>query len=179
MRHSFLPNLEQEKLNREYHIRLLIVTFLFLSTVGLIGAASLFPTFIQINIESREQQEKINALKKDNNKSGAVALAKELKIHQIKMSAIGSNNNGQAYSLIQNVISHRNLIRINHIAIETMSTSSASLRLDGIAPTRESLIAFKALLEKLEPGTKVDLPISGLAKNKDIQFSIKITQPII
>ena len=48
----------------------------------------------------------------------------------------------------------------------------------GIAPTREALVSYKNRLEGLTIGNKVELPISELAKSKDIRFSLRFTRTL-
>ena len=63
---------------------------------------------------------------------------------------------------------------MSSVAITDLSTSTAVIVMQGVAPTRESLVAFKTRLEGLSPGNQIDLPISGFARSKDLPFSLKV-----
>ncbi|MDQ2932784.1 MAG: hypothetical protein M3Q80_00170 [bacterium] len=178
MRHSFLPTIEQKKLKREYHIHLLVVMLFFLSAVGLIGSASLFPSYVQINIEAKEQQGAMNILKSDNDQSGIADLEKELGLHAIRMAALGDPKQLSVASVIESVVGIRGTVKIEAISIDqTFSTTSMIIKITGKAPTRDSLSGYKSRLEKMVAGTKVELPLSDFAKNKDIPFTMRVTQP--
>jgi hypothetical protein len=179
MRHSFLPTIEQKKLKREYHIHVIIVALFFLSAVGLIGSGSLFPAYLTMNTEARQQQIAMDALKSDNDKSGIAELERELALHNVRMAALSVQNDIPSSALIQNAVAARGTVRLSSIAVEHTSSTTVTIRISGQAPTRDSLVGFKTRLEKLEDGTKVELPISDFAKSRDIPFSLRVIQPII
>ena len=65
------------------------------------------------------------------------------------------------------------------ITIKTVTSSSVegkgSLVLSGIADTRADLVLFRDNLEGTIPFEKVDLPVSVLAKNSAVPFTLTVT----
>lgn len=175
MRHIFLPNKEQTILKRRYLIRVAIVLFFLFSVSGLIGISSLFPTYISLNTEEQSQIKMVNLLKKNKDNSGIARLQNELKADADKIQILAAVSVGATPSdLIERIIVARGQVHITSIIINEVSTTTANITLGGVAPTRESLVAFKTRLQGLSVGNKVDLPISGFAKSKDIPFSLKV-----
>jgi len=66
-------------------------------------------------------------------------------------------------------------INISGISYAVSDSKNAVLTIDGTSGTREALVSFVKNLQALGMFKTVDLPISNLAKDKDLTFSIKIT----
>lgn len=176
MRYIFLPNKEQSILKRGYLIRLAVVAMFLLSVVGLIGIGSLFPAYVYVYTEEQSQIKIVDSLKKDKAGTNITSMQDELSADEKKVKTLtNASMSTLPSSLIERVIVARGQVRITSIILNDISTTTAIITLGGIAPTRESLVAFKSKLENLSIGNKVDLPISGFAKSKDIPFSLKVT----
>lgn len=179
MRHSFLPNQEQKILKRGYRIRATIVLLFFLSIAGLVGIGSLFPSYIHVYTEERSELEKVASLRENKDTSGLVAIEKELQSDTAKISVLSKiSTTVHPSSLIEDMVNTRGQVRLTSIVLSSVSTSTAVIVIQGVAPTRESLVAFKTRLEGLAIGNKVDLPISGFAKSRDIPFSLRVIDTI-
>lgn len=179
MRHTLLPYPDRKMLRREYRTRVLIVLCFMLSAAGVIGIGSLFPSFIRATTEERTQVDLIDTLKKGKETSGLTQIEKELAADNILLSALMQEPNSlRASEIIAPVVAARGPVRIGTIAIISTASSSVSIGIQGIAPTRESLLSLKTRLEGLKPGNIVDLPISELAKSVNIDFSLQLTQSL-
>ena len=66
-------------------------------------------------------------------------------------------------------------IEIRKIVFGTDGDKVKPITLSGVAADRESLAAFRDSLLGDEAIEKADLPISNLAKDKDINYSITVT----
>ena len=179
MRHTLLPLQEKIVLRREYRFRAVIVLLLLISAAGFIGIISLFPSFIKASYEEKTSEMDVNLLKVEKNKQGLntleenISLSKKLLAHfdneifQIKTTAI-----------INNLIAIKDTLRITSISISRSTPNTATIIIQGIAPTRNSLLAFKTKFESALPGNKVDLPVSQLGKSTNLQFSLKLTETL-
>ncbi|MEK7609868.1 MAG: hypothetical protein AAB470_01975 [Patescibacteria group bacterium] len=179
MRHSFLPIQEQKIFKKEYLYHIAVVALFLLAATGLVGVCSLFPAYIYVYIEGSSINDTIVSSGKDKNISEILGIEKELRSDMLLINSLSESFSSIRYSdLIEQITSARGPISIDSIRFESISTSTATIFLSGTAPTRESLISFKTRLETLNKGNKVDLPISGLAKNKDISFSLKVIKSL-
>lgn len=174
MRHNFMPVPEQKRLKHTYRVHVLIVILFFLALSGIIGCAALFPVYVQVQ---NEVQTIHTGVKKDTGTAAkVVAIQNELKEQKQLMSVLGQIAGTPLSINVQNIVALRNTVSINSILIDRTGTTSISAVIQGKAPTRESLVAFKKRIEDMRPGTKVELPSSDLTKKTDISYSLKITQ---
>ena len=179
MRHSFLPIEEQKILKRGYRSHLVITALFMFSVVGLIGVGSLFPAYMSVSAERQNAEKALASLKKDKDSSGSASTEAELSADADRLAQFNGLENGKRPSILfAGILSLRGQTRVTSISLSDISTTTATILVQGVAPTRESLLTLKSRLEGLNPGSKISLPISGFAKNKDIPFSLKVTQPI-
>ncbi|OHA17216.1 MAG: hypothetical protein A3C79_02740 [Candidatus Taylorbacteria bacterium RIFCSPHIGHO2_02_FULL_45_28] len=175
MRHNFLPAKEQNAFKRVYHIHVAIVALFLASVVVLIGLGSLFPVFISVYIEERMQLDTIASLKESKDTNESTRIQKELQVDGARMMILSQiTKTVRPSDIIARMIGVRGSVRISSIVLNDVSTSTATIVMQGVAPTREALVLFKTQLEALSPGNKVDLPISGFARSRDLPFAIKI-----
>jgi hypothetical protein len=80
--------------------------------------------------------------------------------------------------LIAGLINMRGTLKFTGFSVAKSGTTTYSINLQGIAPTRNSLLSFKSNFENLAPGNKVELPVSELAKSSNINFSLQLKQEI-
>ena len=81
-------------------------------------------------------------------------------------------------SIINEIVKNKNSgLTINsfNFSSQGAATSSISTVIQGKASTRESLIQFKTKLTSDPKITNVELPVSDLAKSKNISYSIKLS----
>lgn len=177
MRHTLLPLNERIALRREYYIRAGVVACFILSLVFVMGIASLFPAFIKTI--STEESFKSNALNLSKQ-----SVDPELKPIQQKVTKslalldlLGKGDkNPKMTELIEGIIDIKGDIKFNNFSATKISTSTFTMSIQGVSPTRNSLLAFKDRYESLYPGNKIDLPVSELAKSSNISFSLQLKQ---
>jgi len=69
----------------------------------------------------------------------------------------------------------RNTVEVKSIAFERNEGVVDAIRVAGNAPSRSALVDFRDGLEAHDSFSAVELPLSNLAKDKDISFNIVIT----
>lgn len=176
MRHSFLPIQEQDTLKRIYHIHVTIVALFLVSVVGLIGIVSLFPAYISTYTEEHSQLAAVTSLKEDKDTSESSRIQRELQADSAKITVLSKTSSiVRPSAVVTRLVEVRGPVRISSIVLSDISSTTAVVVMQGVAPTRESLVLFKTRLEGLSPGNKVELPISGFARSKDLPFSIKVS----
>jgi hypothetical protein len=179
MRHNFLPTKDQDVLKRVYYVHAMIVALFLLSVVGLVGLGSLFPAYISTNTEERSQLNTVASLKQSNDTSEALKIQKDLQDDSAKVTVLSKAINVvRPSAIITRMVEVRGPVRISSIVLSDISTSTAVVVMQGVAPTRESLVDFKTRLERLSIGNKVELPISGFAQSKDLPFSLRVNHKL-
>ncbi|MEN9523974.1 MAG: hypothetical protein RL536_43 [Candidatus Parcubacteria bacterium] len=174
MRHSFLPEVEQKILIRGYHVRVAVVLLFLISLAGLIGIGSLFPAYISGFTEEQSQNKLVASIKKNTDADNVSRLRDELLTDAKRINSLLVATPFQPSDVIEQIVTLRGVTRITSISVNEIGSTTATLTLQGVAPTRESLVDLKNRLESVTAGHKVDLPISGLAKSKDLPFSFNI-----
>lgn len=179
MRHSFLPAPEQKKLKSVYRVHVAIVALFLVSVAGLIGLGSLFPAFMVAYSEEHIQLETVASLKENKDTSESARIQKELQSDGARIVALAQVATVvRPSAVIARVVEVRGPVRLSSIVLSELSTSTAIIVIQGVAPTREALVSFKTRLEALSPGNKVELPISGFAKSTDLPFSLKVNHKL-
>lgn len=160
----------------EYRKRLIVTTFFLVSFAIVIGCVSLIPTYLNI-IQKRQVlesdkflfQAKINLIGDKEIVDKVQSLTKDTEalqpLQEIKIT-----------SVIDRVISHAEQVRLGRFSFTLNSDGAYTLDISGVAPNRESLLAFSKVL-KADTTLKYDdksLPLSSFTKTKDINFSLKM-----
>lgn len=173
---NLLPENLKESIRKEYKHKRLVVILFFIVSVQATFLIFLFPTWLvsyHKQMEISTQSEQMSKFLNDSNTNPATSVIKSI---NSKLNVINSALEYPKFlPLIDTVISKKtNKISITNFSYAPTASSSASLTLGGISSTRESLVSFVKSLEDTKLFSKVDLPISNLAKDKDIEFTINL-----
>lgn len=161
-------------------MRALTVLLLLISIAGLIGIVALFPSFIKAYSEESEALNKVSSINIKNSNENSDSLQSEIVFSKKLLSYLHKEDREQNSSnIINSLIGMRDSLKLTSISLTKVSTSTVSIILQGIAPTRNSLLDFKKQFEANKPGNIVDLPVAQLSKSSNIQFSLKLTQQIL
>ncbi|MEI8249152.1 MAG: hypothetical protein WCG07_01505 [Candidatus Taylorbacteria bacterium] len=175
MRHTLLPTQQRIFLHHEYHVRLFIVFLFIFSAVGIIGAISLFPAFMEAVVEENSALEGVATIKDIKPDTKIVSIKKDLAL--TKDALVGLDNAISVPRLsraIQEVISARSGVSITSVSV-TRTAPTTSIVVQGFAPTRSILLAFQSKIQSTIPDATIDLPAEQLINSTDINFSVKIT----
>ena len=179
MLHTLIPTSERARLLREYRVRALIVLCFMMSLSVTVGIATLFPSFSRTRDQEQSQLKIAAVLKKAKDTSGVNKIENELAASSALVNVFADQSGSIRFSrLIDRVVSARGAAAITSMTFRAAPPHAVSIDVNGTAPTRDQLLNFKAALESLTPGTKVDLPISYLAKSVNVDFIMHITEPL-
>jgi hypothetical protein len=179
MLHTLIPTIERARLLREYRVRAAIVLCFMLSISVVMGIATLVPSFLRASAQEREQLGIAAMLKKAQDTSGANKIANELAVDNTIVGIFADQSTSIRFSqIVERLVAARGAVTISSITLKTSSPKAVSISLNGTAATRDQLLAYKATLESLVMGTKVDLPISYLAKSTNVGFTMNVTEPL-
>ncbi|HEU5114157.1 MAG TPA: PilN domain-containing protein [Candidatus Paceibacterota bacterium] len=171
---TFLPNPYKSEVAREYRKRVFTVAFALLALLAFSAAVLSAPSYIILSV-------KRSAASLSSEKSVAQDAASnaglETKIKDIKAKIALLKGISGAKPLVS-VLAKTNARLTSGISITGMTfkrdTDPGSIVLSGSAATRDDLVAFSKSLQG-EPSFKnVSLPVSALAKSKNIGFTITI-----
>lgn len=178
--YTLLPEKEIRSLKREYRTRVFVILFLFISCGVMIGIVALFPAFILSYSQGKNSVEKIKTIKKNREARGIDTISNELSDNYQMMNKLKINDDITKSS---EAIFEISKLRSNQVSLTSFqitkssntATSSLNITIQGKASTRESLIEFKKNLESNKRIEKIELPISDLAKSKNILFAVRLT----
>lgn len=151
------------------------VWFLLWSATLLIGIFIFVPSYVLLDSQ-------VSAYK-DSAESASEKIANYKKVSDEltrsgKLAAVMKENFALGYTsdyvaLVRNL--EHSGITISEIGIERTDKGIAPIRISGVAADRQALAAFRDRALEEEQITVVDLPISNLAKDRDIPFEITAT----
>jgi len=176
---NLLPERNKKSIRREYLLRLLGVFLIFSAITLFLVSIFLLPSFFLSKNKAGLANEKIEFLKsyiEKISRSGITDLLIETnrKIEILGLSEEKSLN--EAISLI--IDKKNNSILITDFALriteDEVKGKEKSLFVGGLADNRSSLISFVESLESISGFKNIDLPVSNLAQNEDIDFSLKV-----
>ena len=177
--YTLLPEDEMKRLRREYRMRFFIVLLFFISCALFIGIVSLLPSYILSTNKENRALAQAQEVQKKREASGADQVEKDLvKAQTIARKILAENTSFYYSDIIQHILSHRsNKITVTSFEASRDTGTSTPVRviIQGKAVSREGLTTFKSVLERDSFFTQVELPVSDLAKSKDISFSMRLT----
>jgi hypothetical protein len=167
---NFLPQIYAKQAASDYRSRLFFVAFSLASVAFLVAIALALPSYLLLRVRAA-------AISPTDAQAAASAQGIEdsVRAATAKAAAVGAvAREERMASVIERVISRRTA----GIVISGLSFrrgDSGAISLSGVAATREGLVSFVKSLEAEPAFSNVVLPVSALAKGKDISFSISLT----
>jgi hypothetical protein len=167
-----LPEKEKKILQREYISRLILIGLIFVLASLLVGSVFLFPSYLlsvrklaDANMNNQQVKSAI-AAKTDSALTTFLATLKD------NLNALVPISKTTNFSILAREITDK---KESGIKINEFSQSDQTLIINGVSSDRQSLLRFSHELQTIKDFSKVDLPISDFAKDKDINFSITLT----
>jgi hypothetical protein len=168
----FLLETDERVVKKEYWIRLVTILFFLLGLCALIGSVLLLPSYFLTFTKQKILERTIGSLHTVEIQEYEV-LGEVLVATQQKLSMMAESSGEEVSQVVADIILYKPAgISISAFMFE--HHDRARLSINGIAVDRESLLAFKETLEGQEMFTSVELPVSNLAKDRDIDFSIAV-----
>ena len=176
---NLLPEEYKKKLRREYNLRLVALSVLFLVLAMGLGVIALIPNTVSIGMEyflgkrtetkpptSEQQEAEQEAIKTFNTFRDTLgALDPEKQGDEVFLS-----------DLIRLITQQKPAkVLLTSFSFTTESESAKRLLISGLARNRESLVAFSKRLSENSTFSQTDLPISNLSKKENIDFSLTLT----
>lgn len=172
---NLIPPTAKKSILREYWLRVLSVWFAVWSIALLIGVAVLVPSYVLIVSQVKVYSE-----------SATKASQKILDFENVSKDLVRSSQlagtllSGLKDPRMSDYTARFKELQSSGISISKITVSRAEVglgpaQLSGEAKNRQALADFRDRLRAQPEVSAVDLPISNLAKDKDIQFSLSVT----
>ena len=171
---NLLSQKDKKILRNEYKLRVVIVLLMFLFFTILAGGVELIPSYFVSESKERAIKKHSDIIKESVAKKEQEVSRTVLFETKEKLKLLSFNEEDISMRTIFEVIidNKPSEVRINAIFYDKKQTE---ILITGEADAREPLLGFKKLLEREILFTDVLLPISNLASDRDIKFSIKVT----
>lgn len=174
MRNLLTPSYKH-KLRQEYLLRLTAVAGWMLTIAMVIGVLALLPAYVlsQTRLNSLEDQYEVlqasvASLTSDASAAPLTQLKKKLEV------LAEEKRDERLTEALLSVLTHRTEgVRLT--SFNYHKTDTASLTLRGVAASREVLLAFERALESDGRFEAVELPVSNLAQEQDIDFELTLS----
>ena len=171
---NILPKDDQKKLHLLYYLRLATAFLFLVAFMFLIGAALLAPSYLLARDEANVAKEYTTALQqtlelKESVGAGAAltSLAEEIALMKTYQSQPAI---GDALAAITTKLPKG--VSVSKILITPPVTAEGKIGLVGTAKTRAELLAFVSVLQENPLFTKVTVPVSDLAGDTNLPFSL-------
>jgi hypothetical protein len=172
---NLIPPQAKKTLLKEYWIRVVSVWLMVLSITLFVGAGVLSPVYFLINSQiSIYKESAVSASEKvvsyENVSTDLVDASQQAKIvMDEKDLPVFSDYTSLFFGL------EGEKVKINKISINRDEVQIQPISIAGFAENRQSLASFRDVILAQEGVQDVDLPISNLAQDLDIPFTITVT----
>lgn len=172
---NLIPRSAKRSLTKEYWIRVISVWFFVWSVVLLMATAAFLPAYVltstQVKIYEQSAQEALEKVAIYENVSVALVQASQearMVINEMALPRLSSY-----IKRIEGL--HGEGIVVNEMRLARVERGVAPIVIQGVAQDRQTLAAFRDRLQADPLVKEVELPISNLAQDKDILFTLTIT----
>lgn len=176
---DFLPSDFKIKARRIYRGRLLLLYVCVGCLIFLISFFLLLPSQMLALAKKKSLEGELSALKQSLSIKGNNTVENFVDVSKEKMSVIERTESVKLFtdSLAEFFLYYTPGISLHSLIFERTEKQNI-IRVSGIAKTRDSLLDFSKSLKSNHRFESVDLPVSNLARNKDIDFSITVMENI-
>lgn len=172
---TFLPQPYKSEVLREHRTRVVIVCLGLVIVAMLSGAILSIPAFIATHAQRKSvEEDKVRLQAEASSEKGGQVTA-EVRAIKAKLAILTAKSvRKPVVSVLERVLAlPRPGISIVDISLHR-DEEKGIVVLQGSADTRADLVAFSKGLQGEPSFSRVDLPVSALAKGKDISFTIRI-----
>ena len=170
---NLLPKTEKKNLKISYYTRIVTVLFILLSSVFFVGGALLVPSYFLSKNTAESSQRYVQALEETvglRERDGVTDEMRALSEKTRLLREFGTTGySSELFEEILNVKSSKVIIA----SIAFSGSGEVAFSLSGVSEDRASLLSFVGSLKDNQKITGVDIPVSQLAIDEDLPFSIK------
>ena len=173
---NLLSHQDKKKVSREYKFRIITVSLLFTFFAMLIASALLIPSYIISDYREGITRVQSDIIQKsievrEKNVSNVILNDVKTKLRLLEVKEGGTF----LADVFEEIIGQKtDGVSIGKFFYRQTTDGNDEILVTGIAVSRESLLQFRRNLENRNIFTSVILPVSNLASDTDIEFSINI-----
>jgi hypothetical protein len=172
---NLIPPFAQKDVMREYWIRAVSIWLMLIATGLLVVCALTVPSYVLIDAQLAAYGEEYAQA---GSKNEALNAAKEEILRANKTASLLLS--GEKSMPFSDVLAKLDAltgsdIRITNFTLKRDEKGLGPITVQGTASTRSALTSFVESLKNSDDFKSADLPLSNLAKDRDIPFSITIT----
>ena len=174
---NLLPPKEKKALRLEYRLRLATVALALLAGAVAMGAISLLPSLFIARAQSEELRTDEFLLQQDIESQKGGNASPLLAAANAKLAALAAPQSSKtAPEVFALVIAARPRgVVLTEFQFERHDATRALLRIEGVAPRRGNIIEFTRKLQEEKSFSDISFPISDLAKEEIVSFSVSLT----
>jgi hypothetical protein len=172
---NLIPQYAKKKITIEYWVRVVSIWCIIWSIALIISTSFLLPTYVLIKTQtgaymtsSIEASEKVSDYQKVTS-----SLTQANERAQIILREIQQPHLSDYVNMIKNVETKD--VSVTDISVKRVVEGVSPINVMGLADSRQALASFRERILQIPSVESVDLPISNLAKDKDIQYNITVT----
>ncbi len=175
---NLLPETEKKLIKKGLNLRFLIVFSLLIALALLIGIVSLEPAFVLAKAKLMETT--LLAKTEDHSRTieteKILAVPEEIKSKtEIFLKSIPKFRVAEIFYIIAKDLPSGVVVKsVSFAGSQSAGQNSKEIRVSGVSSSRQSLIAFSDKLRAESLFVGVEVPVSSLAREKNLPFSIKI-----
>lgn len=171
---NLIPETAKRKLFLEYWIRAVSVWGVVWSVALLVSAALLLPTYVLISTQigvfaasAEEASQKVAAYDDVAAELGRASVQSRQAIDSLRQPQLSA-------AILKVLETEGQSVTVNSVVIARDGARFEPISISGQADDRQSLASFRDALLELPWVVAVDLPISNLAQDRDISFTLSV-----
>jgi hypothetical protein len=171
-----LPEDHKKKVVKEYHMRLAVILFTSVIFIMVVSAVLAIPAYVVSYGKYAEIVAQKSGIDFEIAKIEKEDSSKEVK-ELTDMVDLIKNNNTLVYptDVVEQIILQKPKgITISNFTYTPSADGQVVIDISGESATRQNLAEFSEILKKIENFSGVIIPISSFAKDRDIEFNLKI-----
>ncbi len=172
---NLLPENLKKEIKSNYRFRLVVIALLLLIFLECTTVIFMTPALISSYYRQKDTSSQTQKMNQNLSSSDIASIDSQIKTINSRLKVLNSALNYPTIIPYVNLILDQktNAIKLNGI-IFSWNNSVATISLNGVSSTRDSLLAFVKVLQATGKFKNVDLPISSFAKDKNINFSLNL-----
>jgi hypothetical protein len=172
--YKLLPEANREAIKREYALRRVVIMLVLITLALIFSILATLPSFIHIEAK----KDAATLLSRSSGSISAASDKAELESWAASaksaLSALKPNQGEDPYGLFKSVLADRPA-GIKIIGLSWQRTGGVlAVRARGLASDRQTLLAFQDILKDSPEWAEVELPVSTLAADRDIEFELTL-----
>jgi hypothetical protein len=171
---NLLPDSEKASIYKEYRLRLLAVSLLMLLALIILAGVLLSPSYVLSMYQRRIGESTVSPATAEQQEY--TDLVKKIKASKLTLGALKPQAVHMTPTRIIEILTKHKTSQntITDIQYNFLPPDIVTVTVKGVAKNRQTLIDLKSSLEKEEGITHIELPVSNLAKDANIEFSFDI-----